>query len=218
MSYKTGAFFDFDGTIADSLGAMYQCYEKFVVSIDGKPSISEFQSLNGPPLAIVVERICASHNVPFNPQMIEDYNRLIDRVIENCLPVEGVIEAVTTAHQLGFTCAVVTSNSRQRVQNWLAKNDLDQKIEFIIAGDSTKSAKPHPHPYLLALEKAAIEPHHAFAVEDSKSGVTSATGAGIKTFWFAEQNVEPIENSIWIDKFAKAVPYLEELATKARKQ
>ncbi len=57
MSCKTGVFFDFDGTIADSLGAMYQCYEEFVISLGGKPGETEFQSLNGPPLAVVVERI-----------------------------------------------------------------------------------------------------------------------------------------------------------------
>ncbi len=215
MLNKTGVFFDFDGTVADSLGIMYQCYKEFVTAIGGNPSESEFQSLNGPPLPIVIAQLCNTHKVPFNPNLLDNYNQTIDRNIENCKPVSGASAVLRKAREMNFICAIVTSNSKLRVQNWLSNNNLEHDIDFVIAGDSTSQGKPHPDPYLLALSKAKVVANYAVAIEDSHDGVRSATLAGINTLWLADQKVKEIENSIWIDRFVDAIPHLENLALKA---
>lgn len=42
--------------------------------------------------------------------------------------------------------------------------------------------KPHPEPYLKALEHAGVSAEEAIAVEDSERGISSALAAGLRTY------------------------------------
>lgn len=53
--------------------------------------------------------------------------------------------------------------------------------EHIISSKDVKHGKPHPEPYLMALERAGIEPSEAVVVENAPLGVRSARAAGIFT-------------------------------------
>jgi len=128
----------------------------------------------------------------------------------------GADTVLKKAHELGFTCAIVTSNSRQRVENWMLRNRLHHLIDFIIDGSATKHGKPAPAPYLLALDRAGVAPQNAIVFEDTKSGVISATKAGIGTLWISgEKEIRNIQNCIQIVDIANAAPHLERLALKA---
>lgn len=56
-----------------------------------------------------------------------------------------------------------------------------QRFKAVIIGDELPYGKPHPLPYLEGLRTACAAPERSLAFEDSRSGVQSASAAGIAT-------------------------------------
>ena len=51
---------------------------------------------------------------------------------------------------------------------------------MVCAREDVQQTKPHPELYTLALERLGMQPHEAFAIEDSPNGVTAAKAAGMR--------------------------------------
>ena len=51
----------------------------------------------------------------------------------------------------------------------------------VVTGDEVGRGKPHPEPYLLAARLIGADPAACVALEDSPTGVRSATAAGVPT-------------------------------------
>jgi len=173
---------DFDGTLAESLPALRRAYERFVATLGGVASTAEFDSLNGPPLREVVERLCVQHQE--RPHSTDDLDAYQDLVAEEwtCVaPVGGARKLLDAAAGQGIRCAIVTSSKADLVSAWLRANDLADSCELIISGDDVELGKPSPEPYRLALDSLGVSTDEALAIEDSVSGVLSAIAAGIPT-------------------------------------
>lgn len=48
----------------------------------------------------------------------------------------------------------------------------------VVTGDAVSRPKPHPDPYLLAAERLGVDASLCLAIEDSRTGATSANAAG----------------------------------------
>jgi HAD superfamily hydrolase (TIGR01509 family) len=81
-----------------------------------------------------------------------------------------------------FITAVVSSSSNEEVTRTLNSQGISAYFQFIITRNDTKDHKPHPAPYLLALEKAGVKASEAMAIEDSAHGIEALINAGIKPF------------------------------------
>lgn len=100
-----------------------------------------------------------------------------------------LLETLTKFHDQGLTLALVSNNSIQinltamRYADNGQGNALVQLFGTLLfeAGDIQK---PDPDVYHRALQEACLDPSEVIAIEDSKTGVQSATKAGITTFGF----------------------------------
>lgn len=91
----------------------------------------------------------------------------------------GVHRIMREINQLGLTLAVTTT-SNQRAAKAVAEGMLaDIRFDFIIAGDMVSKKKPDPEIYLMALEKADLQPDECIVIEDSHNGVSAAEAAGM---------------------------------------
>jgi HAD superfamily hydrolase (TIGR01509 family) len=52
-------------------------------------------------------------------------------------------------------------------------------MDLVLTRSSYTNSKPHPEPYLTALERFSIAPEQALVIEDSERGLRSAVAAGI---------------------------------------
>ena len=174
---------DLDGTLADSLSAMRLAYRGFLKALGAQPTDSEFDSLNGPPLAEVVRRLKATHGLSGDEAMLlRNYIDAIDAIYANVVPRAGAVDLLDAARRNRCILAIVTSNSTKRAQAWLQTVGLSHLIDFIVSADDVQYGKPHPEPYLLASGRASCPRSMIIAVEDSPQGAQSAVGAGIGTF------------------------------------
>ena len=93
---------------------------------------------------------------------------------------DGVHDYLEHAEQLGLARAIVSSSGHDWIHRHLARVDLLEGWNCIIAanGDALR-AKPRPTLYLEALERVGVAAEEAVAFEDSPNGITAAKAAGI---------------------------------------
>lgn len=97
----------------------------------------------------------------------------------------GARELLSELHGRGVRCALVTMSERALATEVV--NALDAEyFEFLVTGDEVTNGKPHPEPYLTAVERLretdpSITVAHCAAMEDSVPGVASAVASGVAT-------------------------------------
>lgn len=93
--------------------------------------------------------------------------------------INGVSEVLSKLHGKVFM-SVVTSSLRNHFNILHKRTNILKYFEFIIVNEDTKLSKPHPDPYLLALEKSGFDSEDCMVIEDTQRGLEAATAAGIK--------------------------------------
>ncbi|MBU1904036.1 MAG: HAD family hydrolase [Proteobacteria bacterium] len=87
-------------------------------------------------------------------------------------------EVVETLGQSHLRLALVTSSARMVLLPSLV-SWIDSHFQVVVTGESVNRCKPHPEPYLKALEALGIGPEQAVVVENAPAGIRSARRAGI---------------------------------------
>lgn len=104
---------------------------------------------------------------------------------EGLIPLRpGVKRLIGEARAEGLRLAIATTTTPENVTALLAATlgpDSIGWFEVIAAGDIVPKKKPDPAIYTWALERMGLAPEHCLAFEDSRNGVLSATGAGLRT-------------------------------------
>ena len=75
----------------------------------------------------------------------------------------------------------VTNAPRLNAEMLLSGLGIMHRFKAVVIGDELAHGKPHPMPYLEGLRIADAAPDLSLAFEDSRSGVQSASAAGIAT-------------------------------------
>ncbi len=178
-----GLFVDLDGTLADSLDVMRRVYFQFLSDFGRAGSDGEFDSLNGPPLRTVIERLQKTHRLDGAISDLRGhYGLLITDCYRNVEPAEGARELLVAARHHGWPAAVVTSNDKKLATGWLESTGLQEWIDVVVGGEDVTHGKPSPEAYETALRRTRCSASGSIAVEDSLPGAEAARGAGLRTF------------------------------------
>jgi HAD superfamily hydrolase (TIGR01509 family) len=81
-----------------------------------------------------------------------------------------------------YRMAVVTSSNREHFEAIHQRTGLPELMQFVLAREDYGECKPHPEPYLRAVERIGAAKEDCIAVEDSERGLTAAKAAGL-TCW-----------------------------------
>ncbi|MCL4855437.1 MAG: HAD family phosphatase, partial [Bryobacteraceae bacterium] len=80
--------------------------------------------------------------------------------------VENVLQSLHGKVQMG----VVTSSQRNHFDIAHAKGGLLKYFSFILTREDYEQTKPHPEPYLTAMQRHGLVPQQCIVVEDSERG------------------------------------------------
>ena len=90
--------------------------------------------------------------------------------------------AVELVRRLGAAVplAIASGARREEIERTLTHAGLSSAFLVVVAAGSTPQGKPAPDPYLRAAELLGVDPSCSAAIEDSRWGLESARGAGLK--------------------------------------
>jgi HAD superfamily hydrolase (TIGR01509 family) len=104
-------------------------------------------------------------------------------VASGSLPLRpGVNRIVDEAHAAGVRLGVCTTSAADSVNGVLDLMGKKRKafFEVVLAGDVVAKKKPDPEIYNLAKQRLGLEGRDCVVIEDSRNGLLSAVGAGMR--------------------------------------
>lgn len=187
-----GIFVDFDGTLVDSLPALWKCYRLFLSShgIDGNEE--EFISLMGPQIGEIVAALKEKyHLLPSHEDLIGQYREIVAAAYAtNVVLFPWAKEVLREQKKLGRRLAVVTAAPAPFVIEVLQRYGIAELFENVFGSHANEPCKPHPAIYRRALREMQIQSDEVVAIEDSPNGLESARHAGITAITFTPTTTE----------------------------
>lgn len=175
--------FDADGTIYDSERLQYEATRQtarqlhdFDFTWDLYVSGMLHDSKSGH--EILLEHGFDSDQEVYRRHKQELYSRM---VAEQLTPLPGVRDFLKWCQQHQIICAIVSASRLMQLEVALAAVDLQDFFKILVTHeDAHDKRKPHPHPYLRALQLVGVTAAQSLAVEDTAKGITSAKRAGLR--------------------------------------
>lgn len=130
--------------------------------------------------AYMAQRIKDSGQVPPTANYLADrfLEVMFDQFDESAPPAQdGILELLDDVGSHAVPRALVTSSPRPLVTEIVGKMAAGV-FDATVAADDVKRRKPDPLPYLQAAELLGVDASNAIAIEDSPTGIASATAAG----------------------------------------
>lgn len=178
--------FDLDGTLSDT-DALHSPAWLNLLARHGVEADEEFYKtrISGRSNAVIIRELLP-HLTDDEVQAVIDAKETDFRDLATDLePLPGLLDFIEEGRRRDMKIALVTNAPGDNVPIVLATLGVEKYFDELIFADDVGAGKPDPAPYAAALHKLGLAPEEAVAFEDSASGISSATGAGISTVGIA---------------------------------
>lgn len=171
--------FDFDGTVADTMPAHLDAWNKALKIHNLTLSREQHLEWAGRPTKQIIELLNQKHGTSIEPDAFvrakeSDYLASISQV----RAIASVVEIMK--HYWGKIPMAVVSGSRHKpVEHTLAQLDLAKYFDLLICAEDYVKGKPDPDCFLLAAEKLKVAPKDCLVFEDAALGIEAAKRAGM---------------------------------------
>jgi HAD superfamily hydrolase (TIGR01509 family) len=183
MHLPAAVLWDMDGTLVDSEPYWILSETKLASEYQFEWQIEDGHSLIGLSLYESAQIIRSKVGIDdlTDEEIIEKLTTaVVDQLGERLPWRPGALELLSELKAHGVKTALVTMSMR-RMATAVADSIGFPAFDAVVAGDDVSRGKPHPEPYLRALELLQVDAEHCIAIEDSRTGVTSAEAAGCLT-------------------------------------
>ena len=135
----------------------------------------------------VISAVAACFGIALDRQAEEGVRSAVEAAVRaRQTAVPGVKEALHALAASGLPLAVASNSILPRVREALAVAGITDLVgERIYTGERVPHPKPAPDVYVAACAGFGVPPRQCAAVEDSVTGVTAASGAGMQVIGFA---------------------------------
>ena len=183
--------FDFDGVIANSeplhLQAFQQALSEEGISLTPSDYYRRYLGFDD---VGVFQAIASDRGVAMTDRHITALVTRKGAIVQSMMHDGSVLFAgareFIRAAAAEVPIAIASGAMRHEIDEILVAAGISQLFSAIVAAGDTPESKPSPAPYLLAFEKLetatgrALEPSRCVAIEDSRWGLDSARGAGLR--------------------------------------
>lgn len=184
---QNNAFFD---SCVNSDDIHYEAFQDAILRLEpsfneGKPISREFydENMSGRLNPVIVATLF--------PHLSQDEQTSLwqakeaqyeDKIRLGVPPIDGLVDLIKRCQRHDIIQYIVTNAPKGSARTTLTSIKLAPFFGGnVVFGEECEHPKPHPEPYLHTLKLAGVEADSAIAFEDSVSGTTSATRAGIYT-------------------------------------
>jgi HAD superfamily hydrolase (TIGR01509 family) len=174
-------FWDNDGVLVDTERLYFQATQETLesvgVSLNHEHYVEFFLRQGRGAWHLLEERGVSAADIERLRHRRNDlYSELLQR--EACA-IDGVAGTLEILHGK-YVMGIVTSSRRDHFDIIHSRCNLLQYFDFVLTAADFERVKPHPDPYLLAIERAGAAPDQCIAIEDSERGLRAATLAGLR--------------------------------------
>ena len=196
-SSKNNLLFDLDGTLIDSEPAHAQAYLATLHKFD--PTLAatfDYAAMAGQPSPQAFASLGFS-GAKLEAAILYKQRHYREALAEGeVLLFPEVHDVLTRLRASGRRLFLITGASVLSVSIILKQHQLTSLIEGVVVGEDAARGKPHPDPYLLALENFALKAADSLAIEDGLNGARSALAAGLDCVLVRTQIVLPGAHSL----------------------
>jgi HAD superfamily hydrolase (TIGR01509 family) len=175
--------FDIDGTLTDTDALHLEAFNEVLGPHGHVFDHARFtKELQGFSTASISGRFLAGE--PPKRQaaiMVEKEQAFRELVAGRIQPLPGLMALLALADRADIPMVAVTKAPRLNAEMLLSGLGIVDRFKVLVIGDELAQGKPHPMPYLEGLRAVGAAPKASVAFEDSRSGVQSASSAGIAT-------------------------------------
>jgi phosphoglycolate phosphatase len=175
--------FDIDGTLTDTDALHLQAFNEVLGphghTFDHARFTKELQGFSN---ASISERFLAGQPPERQAIIIGEKEQAFRKLVAGRIqPLRGLIALLALADRASIPMVAVTNAPRLNAEMLLSGLGIADRFKVLVIGDELPHGKPHPMPYLEGLRAVGAAPEASVAFEDSRSGVQSASSAGIAT-------------------------------------
>jgi HAD superfamily hydrolase (TIGR01509 family) len=174
-------FWDTDGVLVDTEGLYYQACREMLDSVDIELTLDQFKEISlrrgeSTFLLAADKGVSADRVTHLRQQRDRRYAELLET--GSCV-IDGAEDVLRTL-QGQVRMGIVTGAQRKHFETIHARSGLTRYVDFVLTREDYVKPKPHPDPYLTALQRNDLKPDRCIVVEDSERGLASATAAGVE--------------------------------------
>lgn len=168
---------DLDGTLVDTEPAWMASEQTLAASHGADWTMDDALAVVGLDLRDTAEyirrRMNVSHlSVDF---IIQELGTNVSRSLEDGIAWRpGAVDLFSAIADRGIPQGLVTMSYEFIARPIISALDF----EVVVTGDAVTLGKPHPEPYLRAIEQLDLDGNECLAIEDSPTGTASANAAG----------------------------------------
>jgi HAD superfamily hydrolase (TIGR01509 family) len=175
--------FDIDGTLTDTdalhLEAFNEVLGPYGHAFDHARFTKELQGFSN---ASIGERFLSGEPVERQAAIIGEKEKTFRKLVAGRIrPLPGLMALLARADRARIPMVAVTNAPRPNAEMLLSGLGIVERFKVLVIGDELAHGKPHPMPYLEGLRAVGAAAAASVAFEDSRSGVRSASSAGIAT-------------------------------------
>lgn len=180
------ALIDMDGTLYDSMpnhtAAWYRMMSEQGVACER----DEFYLYEGATGAATIDRLFErAYKRHATPEEIERLYHLKTVYFQSLPPVEpmpGALEMLSVLKEVGLRRVLVTGSGQNSLLNRIATDfpDIFEEGMRVTSRDVTHG-KPHPEPFIRAMQLARVSPSQSIVIENAPLGVEAGNRAGAFT-------------------------------------
>lgn len=174
-------FWDNDGVLVDTERLYFLATQRVLAGIGVSLSKEQYIKLllvqGMPPWYLAAEKGATAEDIE---KLRDERNALYGSLLEEeNIIIDGagdVLEELSKRYMMG----IVTSSRSDHFEIIHRRTGFLKYFQFALTSDLYSHTKPHPEPYLLALERSGFNADECIVIEDSERGLTSAKEAGIR--------------------------------------
>ncbi|BAY91468.1 MULTISPECIES: HAD-IA family hydrolase [unclassified Tolypothrix] len=173
---QTVIIFDFDGTIADTVDALVSIANRLAVEFGYVPITQQELALlkNLTSREIIKYSGISVFKIPFLVKKVK--GELKDKIHE-FQPIPGIKEALIKLKAEGYSLGIITSNSKDNVNEFLKINELDTLFDFIYSGVTIFGKKTIINN---VLKQRQLKPQQVIYVGDETRDIEASKKANIQ--------------------------------------
>ncbi len=207
--------FDFDGVLVDSEPLHFRSMRDSLLPEDIVIDQEEYDRVY---LAYddrgAIRRALEEHGFPFEALRVDRIARRKASLFEgrlSSIPFFPGVRELLPVLASEVPLAIASGARRSEIEAILTSAGLRSLFGAVVGADDVAQGKPHPEPYLFALERIAskapgLSPEECLVVEDSPPGIAAGLAAGMKVI--AVSNSYPASR---LSAAHRVVPSLEGL-------